>query len=63
MKKNNEDIANHFNKYFVNVGKNLANAISHPGNTVNTSFIDINCQTIFIKATTEKEITDIVLKT
>ena len=65
--KNKEDIANGFNIFFVNVGRNLAKWIKKPEGSFNIAgfnhFIgSYNRNTMFLNGVEEREITEIVNK-
>lgn len=59
---NREDVANSFNKFFVNFGPDLAGKIPDPGTSAEhlDTLIERNPSSIFLKAVDEKEILDIV---
>ncbi len=59
---NKNDVADNFNKFFVNVGSNLAEKISDPGAVEKNMdiLIERNPNSMFLKAVDEKEILDIV---
>ena len=61
---NMDDVANSFNKFFINVGPELAEKIPDPG-TSGESYdrsLERNPYSMFLKAVEEKEILDIVTK-
>ena len=62
--KENKPIADRFNEYFVNVGKNLANSIDSPKKKSwdDNSTLNIISESMFIQKTDETEIIDIVCK-